>query len=70
MEALMTPQDTRALQRLLTLATEEFGNKAEYEAALAYADARAVGLTGEARQREHTLAYQFAREHLAHLSAA
>jgi hypothetical protein len=42
----MTPQDARALQRLLTLATEEFGNRAVYEAALAYADAKVVGLTG------------------------
>jgi len=66
----MTPQDTHALQRLLTLASKEFENKAEYEAALAYADTKVVGLTGEARQREHTLAYQFAREHLARLSEA
>lgn len=64
----MTPQDTGALQRLLTLATAEFENKAEHAAALAYADARVVGLTGAARQREHTLAYQFARTHLARLS--
>jgi hypothetical protein len=70
MEALMTPQDARALQRLLTWATAKFENNAEFEAALAFADAKVVGLKGEAHQRQHALAYQFAREHLARLRDA
>ena len=63
----MIRQDARALQTRLAA---EFEHEPEHEAAVAYADAQVANLEGEKRQRDHTLAYQFAREYYARVRTA
>jgi hypothetical protein len=60
----MSNGDARSLQQQLA---KEFEYEPEHEAAVTYADAVVVGLTGDEREREHALAYQIAREYYARL---